>query len=168
MRPSLWVRALAVLAVILIAGLSFPSDLSARAEEAWRVLFNGQPSQTAVSQTETGQKMITVSFPVPAEGRSQEYGVKVETDPIDLAVKVTRVEKKRKTRDPGHCPQCSGSKKCQDCWPAGSSVNTAGLPCIGCNATGACNFCRGSGVCYSCDGRGMNTGCGTCGLFTSP
>lgn len=168
MRDSFGLRLVTLFALCLAAGLWASPDFAARAEEAWKVLFNGHPSGVAVSQTSDGQKMVIVSFPVPPEGRAREYGVKIETHPIDMAVKVTRVEKKRKTRDPGDCPKCSGSKKCQDCWPAGSGVNTAGLPCIGCNATGACNFCQGSGVCYTCDGRGMGTGCGTCGLVTSP
>ena len=36
--------------------------------------------------------MVTVSFPVSPEGRAREYGVKIETDPIDMAVKVTFLE----------------------------------------------------------------------------
>lgn len=160
--------AILTLIALLLAGLWAHPEAAARAEAAWKVLFNGQASHLSITELGDGQKMVTVSFPVPPEGRSQEYGVKLETDPIEMAVKVTRVEKKRKTRGPGDCPKCSGSKKCQDCWPAGSGVNTAGLPCIGCNATGDCNFCRGSGVCYTCDGRGMNTGCGTCGKVTAP
>ncbi len=154
-------------AVALLSILGNPT-VAARAEAAWKVLFNGQTSELPVTKLSSGQKLVTVSFVVPDEGRSQEYGVRIETDPIEMAVKVTKVEKKRKTRDPGKCPVCSGRRKCQDCWPAGSKVNTGGLPCIGCNATGDCNFCRGSGICYSCDGRGMNTGCSTCGKFVQP
>ena len=63
---------------------------------------------------------------------------------------------------PGKCRFCEGSKKCQDCWPAGSKVNTGGLPCIGCDASGRCNFCGGSGTCYTCDGDGYQTGCPDC------
>lgn len=167
MRPSRLPYLAILLALGLLGWLGNPT-IAARAEAAWQVLFNGQPSEIPITELSGGKKVVTVSFVVPEEGRAQEYGVRVETDPISMAVKVTKVEKKRKTRDPGKCPACSGSRKCQDCWPAGSKVNTAGLPCIGCNATGACNFCQGSGICYSCDGRGMNTGCGTCGKYTSP
>lgn len=167
MLRRLNVCALFCLLLLLACTLWANPEFAARAEAAWKVLFNGNPSQMAISQLGDGQKMVTVSFPVPPEGRSAEYGVKLETDPSEMAVKVTRVEKKRKTRDPGDCPKCSGSRDCQDCWPAGSGVNTAGLACIGCNATGDCNFCRGSGVCYTCDGRGMNTGCGTCGKYAA-
>lgn len=158
-------RLAGALLLLLVGALWFSPELAARAEAAWKVLFNGSPSQMTIAQMGDGQKIVTVSFLVPPEGRAAEYGVKLETDPIEMAVKVTRVEKKRKTRDLGDCPKCSGSRHCQDCWPAGSGVNTAGLACVGCNATGDCSFCRGSGICYSCDGRGMNTGCGTCGKF---
>ena len=151
----------------LWAATSLDPTLSARAEEAWKVLFNGQPSQMKVTEVGDGDKVVTVSFPVPVEGRHQDYGVRVETDPISMAVKVTRVEKKKKTRSPGDCPKCSGSKKCQDCWPAGSGVTTGGVGCYGCNGGGACNFCSGSGICYSCDGSGMSQGCSTCGKVSA-
>lgn len=159
-----------VLLILLAAWTATILDptLAARADQAWKVLFNGQSTQMKIQEVGDGQKMVTVSFPVPAEGRHQDYGVRVETDPIAMAVKVTRVEKKKKTRDPGDCPQCSGSKKCQDCWPAGSGVNTGGVACIGCNSSGSCNFCGGSGDCYSCGGAGMSQGCSTCGKTSAP
>lgn len=163
MKPR---RLCACLAFFLFALTAGSSGFRARAQEAWKVLLNGHPTRLSVEADTMGQKMVSISFPVPEEGKVQDYGVRLETDPISMAVKVTRVEKKRKTRSPGHCVQCSGSKACQSCWPAGSGVNTAGLPCIGCDSTGRCNFCSGSGVCYSCDGRGMNTGCSTCGKST--
>lgn len=155
------------LALVAWWAASLDPSLTARAAEAWKVFFNGKPTAIQVQEVGQGQKVVTVSFPVPAEGRHQDWGVRVETDPIEMAVKVTRVEKKKKTRDPGECPRCDASKKCQDCWPAGSGVTTSGVLCYGCNGTGVCNFCGGSGVCYSCDGRGMNTGCSTCGMYSS-
>lgn len=155
---------------ILLAGASTLLDptLSARAADAWQVLFNGKPSSMKIQEVGEGDKVVTVSFPVPAEGRHQDYGVRVETDPVSMTVNVTRVAKKKKTRDPGDCPKCNASKKCQDCWPAGSGVNTGGVLCYGCNGTGDCNFCSGSGVCYSCGGRGFDTGCSTCGMVKAP
>jgi hypothetical protein len=157
---------LSLLACLALSWLD--PGLPARAADAWKVLFNGQPSSMKIQEVGEGQKMVTVSFPVPAEGRHQDYGVRVETDPVAMAVKITKVEKKKKTRDPGDCPVCKGSKKCQDCWPAGSGVNTGGVECIGCNGTGLCNYCHGSGVCYTCDGKGMSTGCSTCGKVSVP
>lgn len=157
------------LLMVLIGGVMLGDPtLAARAEDAWKVLFNGQASGIKVQELAGGQRVVTISFLVPAEGRHQDYGVRVETDPYDLAVKVTRVEKKRKTRDAGDCPVCHASRKCQDCWPAGSGVTTGGVMCYGCNGTGTCNFCRGSGLCYICNGKGLSTGCSTCGKTSAP
>lgn len=159
---------LSCMALIAWCGVALNPSLAARATEAWKVLFNGQPTNMKIQEVGEGEKVVTVSFPVPAEGRHQDYGVRVETDPISMTVKVTRVAKKKKTRDPGDCPKCSGSKKCQDCWPAGSGVNTGGVMCYGCNGTGTCNFCGGSGDCYTCDGAGFSQGCPTCGKTSAP
>ena len=160
-------RSIFVLAVMTFAGLvALHPTASARADAAWHIVFNGLPSEMAIQTTETS-RMVPVSFPVPPEGQRQEYRVLVESDPTAMAVKVTRIRKSAPVRGPGDCRWCNGSKKCQDCWPAGSKVNTGGLPCIGCDATGACNFCNGSGVCWTCDGRGFNTGCPDCAKFVS-
>lgn len=134
---------------------------SARADAAWHILFNGLPSETAIHATETG-KMVPVSFAVPPEGQRHEYRVLIESDPAEMAVKVTSIRKAAPVRGPGQCRSCNGSSRCQDCWPAGSKVNTAGLPCVGCNATGACNTCKGSGTCWTCSGKGFGTGCPDC------
>lgn len=134
---------------------------AARADAAWKVIFNGLPSETVIQETETG-RILPVSFQVPPAGHRRQYSVWIETDASGNAVNVSRVLKENVTRGPGDCRWCNGSKKCQDCYPAGSKVNTGGMPCIGCDATGSCNFCQGSGVCWTCDGRGFNTGCPDC------
>ena len=139
---------------------------SARADAAWHIIVNGLPSEMAVQQTETN-KIVAVSFPVPSEGQRQEYSVLVESDPSTMAVKVTRIRKVDAVRGPGDCRWCNGSKKCQDCWPAGSKVNTAGLPCVGCDATGACNFCHGNGICWTCNGKGFDNGCPDCSKYVA-
>lgn len=171
MKGPMMIRKASLCFLLMLAAWAVSSldpGFTARAADAWKVLFNGQPSKMQVLEVGEGEKVVTVSFPVPAEGRHQDYGVRVETDPIAMAVKVTRVEKKKKTRDAGDCPKCSGSKKCQDCWPAGSGVTTSGVLCYGCNGSGDCNYCSGSGVCYTCDGSGMSQGCSTCGKYAAP
>jgi hypothetical protein len=134
----------------------------ARAEAAWQVLFNGTVSKTKVVSTDSGDR-IPVYLEVPRDGESQSYGILIETDAANKQIKVTKVKKKGPLTERGDCPKCSGSKDCQDCYPAGSGVNTAGYECYGCNATGDCPFCQGSGDCYTCGGGGAPTGCYTCG-----
>lgn len=142
--------------------LSLHPGAKARASAAWRVLYNGAPSEIALMDTETG-KVVPVSFQVPPEGQRHQYTVWVESDKAGQQVKLNLLKKEAPVRGPGQCRWCSGSRRCQDCYPAGSKVNTAGLPCIACNASGACQFCHGNGVCWTCDGRGFDTGCPDCG-----
>lgn len=141
--------------------LCFPTA-RARAQAAWQVLFNGSESQTEVLMTDSGP-VVPVYFPVPEEGEVGSYGVLLETDVSSKQIKITRVKKKGPLIQRGDCPKCSGSKECQDCYPAGSGENTAGSECYNCNATGDCPFCNGSGDCYNCGGGGMPNGCNTCG-----
>lgn len=134
----------------------------ARAASAWEVLFNGVPSQMAVVEGEGGP-LIPVYFPVSEAGQTDTYTVQVKRDSDEQRISVLRVKKKRPVRDLGDCPKCEGSEDCQQCYPAGSKENTAGLPCMDCNATGECAFCQGSGDCYTCDAHGLEGGCSTCG-----
>ncbi len=155
------VRLCGLLALALIALVAMPPVALARANAALEVLFNGEPSTVKVQETEAGA-MVPVGFAVPDSGHREQYSVWIETDTSGKTVKVTRVRKQPPRRGAGDCRWCKGSALCQDCYPAGSRVNTAGLPCIGCNGGGACNFCGGDGVCYTCDGRGMGQGCPDC------
>lgn len=166
-HPIRSLRLLGILTLALLAIQLAHPDLALRAEAAWSILFNGEPSKLSVIDTPDGQ-VVPVYFPAPKEGRKQIYGVQLETDPITMQIKVTRVEKKRQTRAPGDCPKCVGSKKCNQCYTAGSGINYAGNPCVDCNATGDCPYCRGSGICYMCDGRGYPNGCTTCGQVSKP
>lgn len=160
MRKLRWTRGLAVTALVLLFVAS--PTARARAAGAWEVLFNGSVSKAKVVSTDSGD-MVPVYFAVPPEGETQSYGVLIETDSASKQIKITKVKKKGPLTERGDCPKCSGSKKCQDCYPAGSGLNTAGYECYGCNATGDCPFCRGSGACYMCGGGGMQNGCPTCG-----
>jgi hypothetical protein len=155
------IRNLIVAIALTFAGAALHPVTAARADAAWHVLFNGIPSETALVDTEAGH-VVPVSFNVPPASHRQQYSVWIETDPSTMQVKVTRVLKQAPVRGPGDCRFCNGSKKCPDCYPPGSKVNTAGLPCIACNATGECTMCHGSGVCYTCGGRGFETGCPDC------
>ncbi len=135
-------------------------DMRARAEAAWKILVNGEPSRLVVLETPTGP-VVPVYLPVPEEGKKQSYGILLETDPIGMQVKVTTVKKERSTRSPGACTKCNGSRKCYGC--SGTKENYAGHPCYSCNATGLCSFCKGSGTCYLCSGSGFPNGCNLCG-----
>lgn len=159
MRKAKWtVASFAAMMMLMV----FCPTARARAEAAWTILFNGTASKTEVIETDSGP-MVPVYFPVPKEGESDSYGVLIETDVATKEIKVTRVKKKGPLTERGDCPKCSGSKKCQDCYPAGSGQNTAGYECYSCNATGDCPFCNGNGKCYMCGGGGAPNGCYTCG-----
>lgn len=155
---SAWVLSFTALVLFFVAC----PTARARAEAAWDVLFNGTVSKTKVVATDSGD-MVPVYFEVPAEGESQAYGVRIETDSATRQIKITKVKKKGPHVERGDCPKCSGSEKCQDCYPAGSGLNTAGYECYSCNGSGDCPFCQGSGDCYMCGGGGMPNGCPTCG-----
>lgn len=141
--------------------LAFP-EYRARAEAAWQILFNGKVSKSRIIETESGT-VVPVYVQVPREGESATYGVHIETDAANKQIKVTKVKKKGPLLQRGDCPKCDGSKKCQDCYPAGSGQNTAGYECYSCNGTGDCPYCSGSGECYTCGGGGAPGGCMTCG-----
>lgn len=148
----------AVLAVFLLAN----PNARVRAEAAWKILFNGQPSTMKAVETDSGP-MIAVYFPVPEEGEKQSYGVLLENDPVAMQLRIKRVKKKSPVRARGDCPKCEGAEDCQDCYPAGSGVGTSGETCVSCNGSGDCYECGGSGDCYTCDGNGLSGGCSTCG-----
>lgn len=161
------VRLFACLCIAFLAGMLFTqSDVGAQAESAWKLLFNGEKSTTAILETDDG-RMIPVYFPVPKEGRKQTYGVQIETDPVTMEIRVDRVQKKPKVRDVGDCPKCNGSKQCQQCYPSGSKLGTNGLECYTCNGSGECSICNGDGDCYTCDRKGFERGCPTCGLVSA-
>ena len=146
------------------AGILFSqSQVGVQAESAWKFLFNGKESKTAILDTDAG-KMVPVYFSVPKEGRKQTYGVLIETDPVTMQIRVNKVKKKRKVRDAGDCPTCAGSKECQECYPVGSKVGTNGSECYPCNGSGDCSVCEGDGDCYTCDREGFEQGCPTCGM----
>lgn len=160
MKKSKYLSGLGFAALLALMVLS--PTARARAQAAWQVLFNGTVSNIEVIDGESGP-VVPIYFSVPPEGESESYGVLIETDVASKEIKITRVKKKGPLTERGDCPKCMGSKKCQDCYPAGSGKNTAGYDCYGCNATGDCPFCRGSGICYTCGGSGFPTGCNTCG-----
>ena len=155
-------KTITALSLLFLLSLLIVPEYRARAEAAWQVLCNGKVTNTQMIETDSGA-VVSVTFPVPAIGETQSYGVLLETDPANKQVKITRVKKKGPLRERGDCPKCVGSKDCQDCYPTGSGVGTNGEGCYTCNASGECVFCSGSGDCYSCDGDGFPTGCNTCG-----
>lgn len=151
----------------LLVGCLLLAPLGSQAKEAWKIVFNGAPSTVKTVTVGEEGKVIPLHFPVPEEGRKAEYGVKIETDPINMEIRVTRVLKKRRTRDVGDCPSCTGSKSCQECYPPGSGLNVTEAPCYLCNGSGSCYTCSGSGKCYVCYGNGFQGGCNTCGKDSS-
>lgn len=152
----------AVFAASLLIALLLHPAYRARAAAAWEILFNGSPSQVELIQTDT-ETMLPVYFELPEAGESATFSVHIERDAEKKRVKVTKLKKRGPFNPRGDCPKCTGSKKCQGCYPAGSGLNTAGNECYSCNATGDCPYCKGSGECYTCDGRGFPNGCNTCG-----
>lgn len=147
---------------ILVFLIATP-EYRARAEAAWQIIFNGTVSHSQVIQTDSGP-MIPVYLPVPDPKEPATYGIHIETDVASHQIKVVKVKKKGPTTArSGECPKCNGTKKCQDCYPPGSGVNTSGGECYSCNGTGDCPYCKGSGKCYMCGGDGEPGGCWTCG-----
>ena len=155
-------RSLLILTLAIALSFLVWPQYQARAEAAWQILFNGKVSTAQLLDTDSGA-VVNVSFHVPAVGEQQSYGVLLETDPDSKQVKITRVKTKSPLRERGDCPQCTGSKECQDCYPVGSGVGTSGEACLTCNGTGDCFYCSGSGLCYTCGGGGHTGGCFTCG-----
>ena len=83
-------------------------------------------------------------------GQSLAQGSLVEVIPLEVALV------------PGKCTFCEGSKRCQDCYPAGSKKNYAGEDCYTCSASGNCSYCGATGKCHLCGGHGFQTGCNNC------
>lgn len=131
LRPALLLAAL-----VLVAPLA-PRTLRA-AEAAWKVLFNGHPSQTRVMETD-GRAHLPVSFPL--EPGESTWEVTLKVDEAGRTVQVLRTRKTAPVRDDAKCWFCSGDGQCHSCYPAGSGANTAGLPCNVCNGTGDCDSC---------------------------
>lgn len=133
-------RVIALAAALLFLLPLLPRTLSA-AESAWKVLFNGQPSQVQVEQA--GERAsVPVSFPVEAGETTWEVTLKV--DEAGRTVQIVRSQKKPPVRAET-CWFCSGDGDCRECYPKGSGKNTADLPCNFCNGTGKCDYCGGSG-----------------------
>ncbi len=147
--------------LILTTCLLVGTDFRARATAAWKVFFNGAPSEMKVVQTEQGP-LVAVGFHLPPKGQEQSYYIRVRRSVDGDKIEIDRILRKNVVRDVGDCPTCTGSGDCQECYPPGSKMNTAGLPCLLCNATGECWMCTGSGKCYVCGGS--VEGCPNCRL----
>ncbi|MHC9538869.1 MAG: hypothetical protein AB9903_05065 [Vulcanimicrobiota bacterium] len=69
----------------------------------------------------------------------------MEYDKANGTVKIQKSKYKIKLRDKTTCTRCTGSKKCQACYPAGSGKNVS---------DNSCSVCDGTGKCFYCDGKG--------------
>lgn len=132
---------LLALAALFLTLPLVPRALQA-AEAAWRVVFNGKPSKVQVVETD-GRTFVPVTFPV--ESGEAVWEVTLKTDPAGRTVQVLRQRKQPPRREEPTCRICEGDGECHSCYPTGSGVNTAGLPCAACNGSGECDYCRGSG-----------------------
>ncbi len=134
-------RLLLALAALLLTLPLAPRALQA-AEAAWKVLFNGKPSTTQVVEA-GGRHFVPVTFPV--DSGETVWEVTLKSDPSGRTVQILRQRKQPPRREEETCRICEGDGECHSCYPTGSGVNTAGLPCIVCNGSGECEYCRGSG-----------------------
>ncbi|GEM_PF-1081899 len=112
------------------------------AEEAVKVFINNSPSAMKPVD-EKGTLFVPLNFPVQ-EGKTN-WTVTVEYDKSSRTVKIQKTQVKQKLRGDMQCSRCSGSGKCQACYPSGSGKNINDGPCNACDGNGKCWYCNGKG-----------------------
>jgi len=137
-----------IIAMALMAGFSrfqggmLQTAAVCAAEQALKVFINDSPSSVKPVD-EKGTLFVPLNFPV--EQGKTSWTVTVDYDKASGTVKIQKGQVKQKLRGDTKCNRCSGSGKCQACYPAGSGKNIN---------DGACNACDGNGKCFYCDGKG--------------
>ncbi len=112
------------------------------AETALKIIVNNYESNLKPIESD-GVLFVPLSFPVE-EGKST-WEVSVEYDKTKGTVKIQKNKFKIKQREKTKCPRCTGSKKCQACYPAGSGKTATDKSCPVCDGTGKCFYCDGKG-----------------------
>lgn len=133
------IRRLLLVLLLLVAG----AGLGHAAEAAIKVYFNGQATTAKTVEVTGGGRIVPVYFPI-AEGETT-YEVKLAYDSQLHELKIERKPLKPKIRGDEDCYYCSGSGKCQNCFPLGSGASASGATCGLCNGNAKCAYCGGSG-----------------------
>jgi len=105
-----------------------------------KIFINEKPSTVKATEVD-GVPYVPVYFPA----EKGTYEIKVS---FDKTTNTMRIEKKKDVpvlRGDHNCERCSGSGKCQSCYPVGSGKSIQDESCSVCNGTGSCGMCNGSG-----------------------
>lgn len=130
-----------------------PVDFSdkAQADEAMSVYINGEKSEL-VCEKKGDLYLLPLEFPFQEGNNNWEVVINYdkEAKKVDVEKKFHPMEELLPVRgdnDPYICNLCSGSGKCQTCWPAGSgkSYGEGSDPCSTCGGNGKCWYCGGKG-----------------------
>lgn len=116
--------------------------MSLAKEAALKILINNKESTLQPLESD-GVLFVPLSFPV-TEGKSS-WQVSLDYDKNAKTVTIQKVKNRQKVREKTKCSRCSGTGKCQACYPAGSGETASG---------GTCGICDGTGKCFYCDGKG--------------
>ena len=139
MKSKLWIR----LIVTCLAFLVWAPLMSSAVEVNWPVYLNGTKTSLKATVLKDGTILTPMSFPVGKD--NQEYDLSIHADAKAHIVYVQRKPRAAKLRGDEKCYHCSGTGKCQQCYPEGSGLNTSGVSCQYCSATGKCWYCEGTG-----------------------
>jgi len=140
---SLSVLLAAVLGFQLLGPSGALSGLTAWAQGTpLKIFVNDAPSQLKAIEVD-GAEYVPLYF--AAEPGKATYQVTVSYDAPSRTMKIEKIKKGKRFRGDHNCERCSGSGKCQACYPVGSGKSIQGEGCPVCNGSGKCTMCNGAG-----------------------